>query len=133
MLSGYPIMHISQLGISLTPSALHRLTAILISRLVLNLQWARRCTEEVSSWSQNTSFLSFDWVVGSIGESLGSKIAQGYLNVGDDVDEGLFATAAVSSDIVTGPTLSTADSGWIQTETDSPTKQVNSGSWLSFT
>ncbi|PIL30385.1 hypothetical protein GSI_07570 [Ganoderma sinense ZZ0214-1] len=89
------------------------LTAILIWRFMLNLQWARQQTEEVSSQSQNTSSLNFDRVVGSIGESLGSKIARGHLDIGDEdsARPSELTPAGNSNDSMgTGPILPTVDS-----------------------
>ena len=90
--------------------AIGALTAILIWRLMLNLQQARQRMEEISSQSQNTSSLNFDRIIGSIGESLGSNIARGHLDVGNEVDGRMSAPDAANSEIITGPILKTAES-----------------------
>ena len=63
-----------------------RLSSILISRFMMNLQEAKRCTSGSTGPSWSVSRLRFERVIGSIGETLGSIIMEGTDN-DDEAEE----------------------------------------------
>ena len=74
---------------------------------MLNLQRARRRTEEVSSHGHASS-LNFDRIVGSIGERSQSSIILGHIDAGDQADTRPFESLpAANLDTADGPIVPT--------------------------